>query len=55
MLFYLIRDIDSEFCNGVILESEDYRYGAMLAGKDGVDDPARVIPYLFSKNNGQIE
>lgn len=50
MDFFLIRDIEEEHCNGVIIESEDHQYGARLAGSDGVDDPSRIIPLLISKN-----
>lgn len=55
MNFYLIRGIEDEFCNGVILESENYQYGARLAGDDWVDDPARVIPLMIEKNEGKID
>ena len=55
MKFYLIRDIEEERCNGVILESDDLQYGGRLAGSEGVDDPARVIPILLNKNDGKAE
>jgi len=55
MKFYLIRDIEEEYCNGVILESDDLQYGGRLAGSGGVDDPSRVLPILLSKNEGKVE
>ena len=55
MRFYLIRDIEDKFCNGVILESDDYRYGARLGGKDAVDDPSRVIPLMLERNGGKLD
>ena len=55
MNFYLIRDIEEEHCNGVILESDDFQYGGRLAGSEGVDDPARVLPILLLKNEGKAE
>lgn len=54
MKFYTIKDIEDDFCNGVIIESEDHHYMARLAGSDGVDDPARVIPMIISDNKGKI-
>jgi len=55
MNFYLIRDIEDEFCNGVIIESDDLQYGARLAGDDSVDDPARVVPMILERNGGKVE
>lgn len=55
MNFYLIRDIEDEFCNGVIIESDDLRYGARLAGDRSVDDPARVVPMILERNGGKLD
>lgn len=55
MNFYLIRDIEDEFCNGVVLESENFQYGARLAGDDSVDDPARVLPLMLERNGGKVD
>lgn len=55
MNFYLIRDIEEEYCNGVIIESDDLRYGGRLAGDDSVDDPARVVPLILERNGGKID
>jgi len=55
MLFYLIKNIDQKFCNGVVIESDNHIYGARLSGSDGVDDPARVMPMEINNNGGSVD
>lgn len=54
MKFYLIRDIEEQWCNGVVLESETNEYGGRLSGDEGLDDPARVVRMQIAKNGGVV-
>jgi hypothetical protein len=49
MTFYLIENIDDKVLVGVLIESKEGVVHARLAGDEGTDDSARILPSLLRR------